>query len=140
MYKNVKQVKFVDRTFNYDNARSTEILRYLMEMDNGVTNFHFELCGDLISEEMLDLLEKARPELFQFEIGVQSTNKATLKAINRRCDFYKLSENVKRIKRMGNIHLHLDLIAGLPYEDFYGFANSFNQVYEMKPHLLQLGF
>ena len=140
LYKNVKQVKFVDRTFNYDNARSTEILRYLMEMDNGGTNFHFELCGDLISEEMLDLLEKARPGLFQFEIGVQSTNKATLKAINRRCDFHKLSENVKRIKSMGNIHLHLDLIAGLPYEDYYGFANSFNQVYELKPHLLQLGF
>jgi radical SAM superfamily enzyme YgiQ (UPF0313 family) len=140
VYKNVKQVKFVDRTFNYDDARCIEILRYLMETDNGVTNFHFELCGDLISRDLLDLVEKARPGLFQFEIGVQSTNEATLKAIHRRCDFHRLSENVKRIMNMGNIHLHLDLIAGLPYEDYDSFANSFNQVYALKPHMLQLGF
>ncbi|MGI6734431.1 MAG: DUF4080 domain-containing protein [Anaerovoracaceae bacterium] len=140
LYKNVKQVKFVDRTFNYDDTRCIEILRYLMEMDNGVTNFHFELCGDLISEDLLELLEKARPGLFQFEIGVQSTNEETLKAIHRKCDFHRLSENVRRIMSMENIHLHLDLIAGLPYEDYDSFSDSFNRVYELKPHMLQLGF
>ncbi|HPO04282.1 MAG TPA: DUF4080 domain-containing protein [Bacillota bacterium] len=140
VYKNVKQVKFVDRTFNYNNARSMEILRYLMETDNGVTNFHFELCGDIISEELLNLIESARSGLFQFEIGVQSTNEGTLKAIARHCDFSKLSKNVKRIMAMGNIHMHLDLIAGLPYEDYESFANSFNEVYDLRPHMLQLGF
>lgn len=140
VYKGVKQVKFVDRTFNYNDARCMDILRYLMETDNGVTNFHFELCGDIISPELLNLLEKARPGLFQFEIGVQSTNETTLTAINRRCDFPKLSANVERIMNMKNIHLHLDLIAGLPHEDYEGFANSFNDVYRLKPHMLQLGF
>jgi len=140
VYKGVKQVKFVDRTFNYDDARCMEILRYLIETDNGVTNFHFELCGDIISPQLLELLEKARPGLFQFEIGVQSTNEVTLKAINRRCDFPRLSDNVRRILGMGNIHLHLDLIAGLPFEDYESFARSFNDVYNLNPDMLQLGF
>lgn len=140
IYKGVRQVKFVDRTFNYDDGRCLEILKYLMESDNGVTNFHFELCGDIISRQLLDLLPEARPGLFQFEIGVQTTNKDTLKAINRRCDFQKLSDNVNEIMNMGNIHLHLDLIAGLPKEDYESFARSFNDVYRLKPHMLQLGF
>ncbi|GAB1475197.1 B12-binding domain-containing radical SAM protein [Bacillota bacterium] len=140
IYKGVKQVKFVDRTFNYDNARALEIIRYLMENDNGITNYHFELCGDIISDELLEILPAARPGLFQFEIGVQSTNPETLKSINRRCDFDLLFENVNRIREMGNIHLHLDLIAGLPHENYQSFAASFNHVYRMKPHMLQLGF
>ncbi len=140
IYKGVRQVKFVDRTFNYNDERCMEILRYLMEADNGVTNFHFEICGDLISPRLLNLLEDARPGLFQFEIGVQTTNEAALAAINRSCDFKTLSENVRRIMNMGNIHMHLDLIAGLPFEDYDSFANSFNQVYSLKPHMLQLGF
>lgn len=140
IYKGVKQVKFVDRTFNYDNDRSLEIIRYLMEADKGTTNFHLELCADIISEELLDTLSTARPGLFQFEIGVQSTNSMTLEAINRPCDLDKLSSNVGRLRDMGNIHLHLDLIAGLPYEGYKSFAASFNDVYGMQPHMLQLGF
>ncbi len=140
IYKNVRQVKFVDRTFNYDSNRCMEILRYLMETDNGVTNFHFEICGDLMEQKILDLLSRARPGLFQFEIGVQSTNEETLRAIHRRCDFLKLKANVERLVEMGNIHIHLDLIAGLPYEDYESFGGSFNRVYSMKPHMLQLGF
>lgn len=96
IYKGVKQVKFVDRTFNYDNDRSLEIIRYLMEADKGTTNFHFELCGDIISEELLDTISIARPGLFQFEIGVQSTNPMTLEAINRSCDLDKLFTNVRQ--------------------------------------------
>jgi radical SAM superfamily enzyme YgiQ (UPF0313 family) len=140
IYKGVKQVKFVDRTFNYNNSRSLEILKYLIEADKGVTNFHFELCGDMISDNFLELVSHARPGLFQFEIGVQTTNEDTLEAINRKCDFHKLSSAVKRIIEMGNIHLHLDLIAGLPYEDYSSFAESFNKVYSLGPHMLQLGF
>ena len=140
IYKKVKQVKFIDRTFNYDLERSKEIFRYLIERDNGVTNFHFEICGDLIDEEMLELLKTARPGLFQFEIGVQSTNRQVLKNCGRGGDFGKLSWTVEAIRDMGNIHLHLDLIAGLPGEDFRSFRTSFNDVYRLKPDALQLGF
>jgi radical SAM superfamily enzyme YgiQ (UPF0313 family) len=140
IYKGVKQVKFVDRTFNYDDARAVEIISYLIESDRGITNFHFELCGDLISEKLLSILSCAREGLFQFEIGVQSSNERTLKAINRNCNLQVLSDNIKTIVGMGNIHLHLDLIAGLPYEDYDSFTNSFNFVYNLKPHMLQLGF
>ncbi|MDD2215943.1 MAG: DUF4080 domain-containing protein [Eubacteriales bacterium] len=140
IHNKVKQVKLVDRTFNYDKIRAIEIFRYLMNVDNKFTNFHFELCGELMNEEMLQLLEKARPGLFQFEIGIQSTNQPTLDAINRKGDFSKLSANVRRLRSKNNIHLHLDLIAGLPFEDYDTFAHSFNQVYALKPHHLQLGF
>ncbi|MGI6730761.1 MAG: DUF4080 domain-containing protein [Anaerovoracaceae bacterium] len=136
----VKQVKFIDRTFNWDIQRCCDIISYLIQQDNGVTNFHFELCGDLIDQELLDILKEARPGLLQFEIGVQSTNKETLAACNRSCDFERLSASVKAIKEMGNIHLHLDLIAGLPHEDYYSFEKSFNDVYDLAPHHLQLGF
>lgn len=138
--RQVKQVKFIDRTFNYDGWRCAEIMSYLIDNDNGITNFHFEICGDLIDELMLTLLDKARPGLFQLEIGVQSTNPATLEGINRRCDFEKLAKSVKRIRALGTVHLHLDLIAGLPFEDFITFQKSFNDVYALRPHDLQLGF
>ncbi len=140
LYKGIKQVKFLDRTFNYDKERAVEILRYLIESDNGVTNFHFELCAELIDEEMLRVLDEVRPGLFQFEIGVQSTNPDTLEAIKRTADFQKLSQNIRKIREKDNIHLHLDLIAGLPYEGFAGFRKSFNDVYSLYPHALQLGF
>ncbi|HWQ77717.1 MAG TPA: DUF4080 domain-containing protein [Anaerovoracaceae bacterium] len=140
IYKRVKQVKFIDRTFNWDQKRCYEIIKYLITGDNGETNFHFELCGDLIDEELLRLLSTARPGLFQFEIGVQSTNESALRACNRKSDFAKLSEKVKQLVEMGNIHIHLDLIAGLPHEDYPSFRKSFNDVYALMPHYLQLGF
>lgn len=136
----VKQVKFIDRTFNWNSDRCFHIIKYLIENDNGVTNFHLELCGDLMEEELLRILETARTGLFQFEIGVQSTNPETLAACHRSCNFDKLSSNMIRIREFGNIHLHLDLIAGLPYEDYYSFRRSFNHVYDLGAHHLQLGF
>ncbi len=140
IYKKVKQVKFIDRTFNWDVKRSNEIIKYLMDTDNGITNFHFELCGDLINEDMIDLVKCARNGLFQFEIGVQSTNEKALAACQRSCNFEKLVNNVLYLQSFGNIHLHLDLIAGLPYEDYDSFRNSFNDVYSMDCGHLQLGF
>lgn len=136
----VKQVKFVDRTFNWDKKRSMELLRYLMEYDNEETNFHFEICGDLLDEEMIGLLSKARKGLFQFEIGIQSTNEDTLKAINRTTDTKRALRNVKALVDLGNSHIHTDLIAGLPYEDFSRFRDSFNEVYAVGADDLQLGF
>ncbi len=140
IYKKVKQVKFIDRTFNWDKRRCFEIMKYLIVSDNGETNFHFEMCGELFDEELLQLLSTARPGLFQFEIGVQTTNENALRACNRKSDLPKLSENVRRLVEMGNIHIHLDLIAGLPYEDYPSFRKSFNEVYSLKGHHLQLGF
>ena len=140
IYKKVKQVKFIDRTFNWDKRRCYEIIKYLILSDNGVTNFHFELCGDLLDEDLLHLLRDARPGLFQFEIGVQSTNESALRACGRKCDFPVLAENVKKLIEMGNIHIHLDLIAGLPHEDYRSFRKSFNDVYALHGHHLQLGF
>lgn len=136
----VKQVKFVDRTFNWDLARAKEILRYLIQQDNGVTNFHFELAGDLMDEEWFWLLKKIRPGLFQFEIGVQSTNQQALAACNRKTNFSRLTMNVKKLMSLGNLHLHLDLIAGLPHEGYSSFRQSFNDVYRLGAHHLQLGF
>src|SRR5690606_35122654 len=117
----VPQVKFVDRTFNCNKEHALEILRFIKEHDNGITNFHFEITADILSEEELELLESLRPGLIQLEIGVQTTNPDTMKAINRRVDFNKLSDNVRRIYKANNIHQHLDLIAGLPLEDFASF-------------------
>ncbi|MDE7284178.1 MAG: B12-binding domain-containing radical SAM protein [Lachnospiraceae bacterium] len=136
----VKQVKFVDRTFNCNRAHAREIWEYLSEHDNGVTNFHFEIAADIISEEELSILARLRPGLAQLEIGVQTVNPATLKEIRRASDIGRLRSVVERIIGNGNIHVHLDLIAGLPYEDYESFINSFNMVYAMKPHQLQLGF
>jgi radical SAM superfamily enzyme YgiQ (UPF0313 family) len=140
VYKNVKQVKFVDRTFNYNNDRAMEIFRYLMDTDNGTTNFHFEICGELLEEDILSLLENARPGLFQFEIGMQSTNPDTLEAVGRKGDYRLLAKAVEALKSYGNIHLHLDLIASLPKEDYQSFRLSFNDAYRLKPDHLQLGF
>lgn len=117
-----------------------EILRFIKENDNGVTNFHFEISADLLTEDEFALLETLRPGQVQFEIGVQSTNPDTIAAIHRKMDLNRLSDNVRRIGKASNIHQHLDLIAGLPMEDFASFQKSFNQVYEMEPDQLQLGF
>jgi len=136
----VKQVKFVDRTFNCDHNHAMAIWRYIQEHDNGVTNFHFEVSADILREDEIELLNSLRPGLAQLEIGVQSVNTDTLCAINRRMDVERLEEIVAKLRRTDNIHLHLDLIAGLPYEDYDSFVISFNRVYKMKPEQLQLGF
>lgn len=138
--KNVPQVKFIDRTFNCKKSHAMAIWKYLHGHDNGVTNFHFEITADLIDQETIDFLKTVRKGLFQFEIGVQSTNPQTIRAINRNVDFAALSEIVQQIKDGGNIHQHLDLIAGLPYEDYDSFGRSFNDVYALHPEQLQLGF
>lgn len=136
----VPQVKFVDRTFNCNHDHSMAVWEYLHENDNGVTNFHFEISADLLREDELTLLRKLRPGQVQLEIGVQSANPHTLQAIHRNMDIGRLERVVAFIREGGNIHQHLDLIAGLPYEDYQSFRESFNRVYAMKPHQLQLGF
>ena len=136
----VRQVKFVDRTFNCNREYAYRIWQYIGEHDNGVTNFHFEIGGDLLREEDFALLSTFRPGLVQFEIGVQSTNGRTIEAIRRTMDLEHLKRNIARVHKAGNIHQHLDLIAGLPYEDYESFRLSFNEVYDMKPDQLQLGF
>ncbi len=137
---NVPQVKFVDRTFNCDRKRTKEIWEFIRDNDNGITNFHFEISADIITDEEIELLHSLRPGLVQLEIGVQTTNEKTVQAIRRKMDFEKLSYAVNRIHETGNVHQHLDLIAGLPYEDYASFRNSFNDVYALKPEQLQLGF
>lgn len=138
--RKVPQVKFVDRTFNCKHDHAMEIWKYILEHDNGVTNFHFEISADLLREEELELMSRMRPGLIQLEIGVQSTNPDTIRAIHRNMDLKKLEASVARVKSFGNIHQHLDLIAGLPCEDYESFRRSFEQVYRMKPDQLQLGF
>lgn len=136
----VPQVKFVDRTFNCRHDHAMAVWQYIQDHDNGITNFHFEISADLILEEELELMSHMRPGLIQLEIGVQSTNPETIRAIHRTMDLEKLKKSVARVKGYGNIHQHLDLIAGLPYEDYESFRNSFNDVYCMEPDQLQLGF
>lgn len=136
----VPQVKFVDRTFNCRHGHAKEIWKYLLEHDNGITNFHFEVSADLLDEEELELISRMRPGLIQLEIGVQSTNPDTIREIKRTMNFERLSEVVKKIKAMGNTHQHLDLIAGLPYEGYESFGRSFDDVYSLTPDQLQLGF
>ena len=136
----VPQVKFVDRTFNCKHEHAMAIWKYILEHDNGVTNFHFEVSADLLRDEEMDLMAKMRPGLIQLEIGVQSTNPETIRAIHRHMDLDKLERCVDRVHSFRNIHQHLDLIAGLPYEDYDTFHRSFNDVYQMKPDQLQLGF
>ncbi len=136
----VSQVKFIDRTFNCNAAHALSIWRYLLENDNGVTNFHFEIAADLMTEDELEVLKQMRPGLIQLEIGVQSTNEQTLHAINRYMSLEHLRQVVDKIHSFHNIHQHLDLIAGLPYEDYDSFVTSFNDVYAMRPQQLQLGF
>lgn len=138
--KGVEQVKFVDRTFNCNREHAMRIWNYLREHDNGVTNFHFEIAADLLDDEEMDLLATLRPGFVQFEIGVQSTNPRTIEAIHRRMDLDRVAGSVARVRAANNIHQHLDLIAGLPYEDYASFGRSFDDVYRMKPNQLQLGF
>lgn len=138
--KEVPQVKFVDRTFNCRHEHAMAIWRFIKEHDKGITNFHFEISADLLTEEELDLLGSLRPGLVQLEIGVQSTNPATIAEIHRTMELERLKEVVKQIQKGGNIHEHLDLIAGLPHEDYATFAKSFDEIYSLKPNQLQLGF
>lgn len=136
----VKQVKFIDRTFNCRHEHAFTIWKYLHEHDNGVTNFHFEVAADIMDERELELLGRMRPGLVQLEIGVQSTNPRTLQEIRRATDLNRLREAVDRVREGKNIHQHLDLIAGLPFEDAQSFRKSFNDIYVMNPQQLQLGF
>lgn len=139
MDKKIPLVKFVDRTFNADKKRADEIFKYIIDNKQD-TKFHFELAGDLITDTTLEILKKAPKELMQFEIGVQSTNPKTIEAIGRKIDFEKLKDKIVSLINLGTIHIHLDLIAGLPYEDMSSFKKSFDDVIALKPHMLQLGF
>ena len=138
--RKVPQVKFVDRTFNCKKSHALSVWNYLLEHDNGITNFHFEIAGDLLDDEELAVLKRMRKGLVQLEIGVQSTNPQTIREIHREMDLKQLQRMVASIKTFGNIHQHLDLIAGLPYEGLARFKRSFDEVYRMKPEQLQLGF
>ena len=136
----VPQVKFVDRTFNCKKSHAMAIWNYIKEHDNGITNFHFEVAADLLTEDEIALIQTMRPGLIQLEIGVQSTNEKTLAEIHRKTDFEEITRKVKAVQRGENVHQHLDLIAGLPYENYESFGRSFNDVYALKPEQLQLGF
>lgn len=136
----VPQVKFVDRTFNCNHGHALEIWRFIQEHDNGITNFHFEIAADILTEEELEVLSGMRPGLVQLEIGVQTVNERALEAIHRTAKFERIADRVQSVARGRNIHQHLDLIAGLPYEDFESFQTSFDMVYRLKPQELQLGF
>ena len=136
----IPQVKFVDRTFNCKESHAMEIWQFIHEHDNGVTNFHFEVAADLITEKELELFTKMRPGLIQLEIGVQSTNEETVCEIRRKMDFSKVGEVVTKVKEIGGIHQHLDLIAGLPNENYESFVKSFDDVFALRPEQLQLGF
>lgn len=136
----VSQVKFVDRTFNCSRKHSLAVWKHILDHDNGVTNFHFEISADLLGEEELELMSRMRPGLIQLEIGVQTTNPDTIREIGRSMDLTKLARVVEKINSFHNIHQHLDLIAGLPCEDYDSFRRSFNDVYRMRPSQLQLGF
>ena len=136
----VPQVKFVDRTFNCRHDHAMAVWSYIKEHDRGITNFHFEVAADLLNDEEIALIRSMRPGLIQLEIGVQSTNPDTVREIRRRMDLAKVEKNVAAVREARNVHQHLDLIAGLPYEDYDSFARSFDRVYAMKPDQLQLGF
>ena len=137
---NVPQVKFVDRTFNCKHDHAMAIWKYLIAHDNGITNFHFEVAADLLNEEEIALIRTMRPGMIQLAIGVQSTNPDTIREIHRKMDFAQVSEVVTRVQEGHNVHQHLDLIAGLPYEDYDSFEKSFCDVYQLRPQQLQLGF
>lgn len=136
----VPQVKFVDRTFNCRHEHAMAIWQYIAEHDKGETNFHFEVAADMLNEDEIELIASMRPGLIQLEIGIQSTNEQTIREIRRTMKFEKVKKIVRRIQKPGNVHQHLDLIAGLPFENYESFRNSFNDVYALKPEQLQLGF
>ena len=135
----VKQVKLVDRTFNCNKSHSLEIIKYVIKLDSK-TNFHFEIGADLLDDEMIAVVAQAPKDMFQFEIGVQSTNPIALKEISRAMNIDKVKQNVLALKQANNCHLHLDLIAGLPHEDFNSFGSSFDEIHQLMPDMLQLGF
>ena len=132
-------VKFIDRTFNADNKRAKEIIRFILR-NSKHTKFHFEVCANLLDDEIIELLGSAPNDMFQLEIGLQSINEHTIKEINRTTDTEKIGINVLKLLKNDNVHIHLDLISGLPYEDLNSFKESFNFAYNLKPHMLQLGF
>lgn len=136
----VPQVKFVDRTFNCQHEHAMGIWKYIKEHDNGITNFHFEISADLLRKDELELISDMRPGLIQLEIGVQSTNGDTIREIHRTMRLEEVYRAVNRVKAGKNIHQHLDLIAGLPFEDYQRFQQSFNDIYALHPQQLQLGF
>lgn len=138
--KKIPQIKLIDRTFNVNPKRTLELLQFIKEHDNGMTNFHFEVAAELLTTEQIEVLASLRAGLVQLEIGVQSTNVETLEAVHRKTEFSVLKEKVELLRENENVHIHLDLIAGLPYENISSFIQSFNDVYAMKPHQLQLGF
>lgn len=138
--RKVPQIKLIDRTFNVSPKRTLELLNFIKENDNGITNFHFEVAAELLTREQIEVLALLRAGLVQLEIGVQSTNMETLEAVHRKTELSILKEKVALLRENENVHIHLDLIAGLPKEDMSSFIHSFNEVYEMKPHQLQLGF
>lgn len=135
----IKEIKFVDRTFNCHEGRALEIMEFILGQA-GQTKFHFEIGAELLSQDFTAFIQKVPARRFDFEIGVQSTNPASLQAVNRKSDWQKLRQNIVKLKAAGNIHIHLDLIAGLPHEDLASFAQSFNDVYKLKPDVIQLGF
>jgi len=136
---NVPLVKFIDRTFNADNKRAKEIIKFILKNSKN-TKFHFEVCANLLDDEIIELFKSAPNDMFQLEIGLQSTNECTIKEINRTTDTKKIEINTKKLLENDNVHIHLDLISGLPYEDINSFKESFNYAYRIKPHMLQLGF
>lgn len=135
-----RQVKFLDRTFNWSAERSEEILSFIMENDNGTTNFHFEICAEILTEKLIKLIAGARKNLFRFEVGIQSTNPKTLEAVGRSANIDKVLDNTSKLVAAANCPVHVDLIAGLPYEDMESFKKSFNEVYGLGADELQLGF
>lgn len=138
--KKIPQIKLIDRTFNVNPKRTLELLHFIKENDNGITNFHFEVAADLLTTEQIEVLASLRAGLVQLEIGVQSTNVETLEVVHRKTELSVLKEKIALLRENENVHIHLDLIAGLPYENMSSFIQSFNDVYAMKPHQLQLGF
>lgn len=132
-------VKFIDRTFNADNKRAKEIIRFILDNSNH-TKFHFEVCANLLDDEIIELFQSAPNDMFQLEVGLQSINEYTIKEINRTTNTEKIGQNVTKLLKNDNVHIHLDLISGLPYEDMESFKKSFNYAYNLKPHMLQLGF
>ena len=135
----VPLVKFVDRTFNIDEDRAVEIVEYIVK-NSTETSVHFEIEAEIMTPRLIDTLNAAPDGLFQLEIGIQTTNPDSLRAVNRKCDVERTRENILRLIKPGNIHVHLDLIAGLPFEDYESFRRSFNYAYSMRPNMLQLGF
>ncbi|MEN6350586.1 MAG: B12-binding domain-containing radical SAM protein [Syntrophomonas sp.] len=137
--KGIKEVKFVDRTFNFSEDRARQIMEFILQQE-GTSKFHFEVAAEIVSDNFLSFLKQVPPGRFDFEIGVQSTHPDALKAVRRSSNWPRLASNIKALVALGNMHIHLDLIAGLPFEDYDSFAKSFNDVYVLGADVIQLGF